>query len=99
MLQRQATQILERRFQSAGNGIADVARNQYAASNGFAFQPRRHVDTVAIKVVAIDNEVSEVQPHTEHKCSICNCVAVGLGHGLLELDGCAQRIDRTREFN
>ena len=94
-----AAQILERRLHSPGNGIADVARNQDAACWRFAFQPRRHVDAVAIEVVAVDDQVSQVQAHAEHERGVRWLVAVGLGHGLLELDGGAQRIDRAGELD
>ena len=99
VLQRQATQILERRFHSPGNGIADVARNQDAACRRFPFQPRRHVDAVAIEVVAVDDQVAQVQAHAEHESSIGRLVAVGLGHGLLKLDGGAQRINCAGELD
>ena len=71
----------------------DVARNQDAACRSFPFQSRRHVDAVAIEVCAVDDQVSQVQTHAEHESGIRRLVAVGLGHGLLKLDGRAQRVD------
>ena len=64
-----------------------------------AFQPRGNVDAVAVEIVAIDDQVAQVQAHAEHKRSVCRLVAVGLGHGLLKLDGGAQRIDCAGELD
>jgi hypothetical protein len=87
VLQRKAAQILESRFHSSGNGIADVARNQDAACRSFPFQSRRHVDAVTVEVFAVDDQVSQVQTHAKHESGIRRLVAVGLGHSLLKLDG------------
>ena len=40
-----------------------------------------------------------MQAHTEHESGICWLVAVGLGHGLLELDGGTQRINGAGELD
>lgn len=60
VLQRQATQILERRFHSTGNGISDVTRNQDAACWRFHFQPRGNVDAIPVKIVTVDDQVAQV---------------------------------------
>ena len=38
-------------------------------------------------------QVAEMQPDPEHDASVVGLVPVGVGQGLLELDGGAQRID------
>ena len=86
-------------FNRPVNGIVDVARNQDAACWRFPFQPRRHVDAVAIEVVAIDDQVAQVQAHAEHKSGASRLVDVGLGHGLLKLDSGAQRINGAGELD
>ena len=70
-----------------------------AACRSFPFQPRRYVHAVAIEIVTIDDQVAQVQAHTEHESSISRLVAVGLGHALLKLDSGAQRIDGAGELD
>ena len=65
----------------------------------FRLQPRRDVHAVAIEIVAIDDQVAEVQADPEHDGGVLGLVPVGLGHGLLELDGRAQRIDGAGELD
>ena len=98
VLQRKAPQILERRLHAPGNGITDVARNQDTACRPFAFQPCRHVDAVAIEVVAVHDQVPQVQPDAEHESSVHGSAGIGLDHSLLKLDGGSQRINCTGEL-
>ena len=86
-------------FQPPGNGITDVREITMPPAGASASKPRRHVHAVAIEVVAIDDQVAQVQAHPEHKRSVLRLVAVGLGHGLLELDGGAQRIHGAGELD
>ena len=65
----------------------------------FPFQPRRHVDAVAIEVITVDDQVAQVQAYSEHKSVICRLVAVGGCHGLLELNGCRQCVDGAAELD
>jgi hypothetical protein len=58
-----------------------------------ADRPGRHVNAIAIQIVAIDDQVAEVQTDPEHDGSIVWLVPVGLGHGLLELNGSGRRTD------
>src|SRR5215471_2757344 len=99
VLQRQATQILERRFHSPGNGIADAARNQDAASRSLRLKAGGDVHAISIEVVTIDDQVAQVQAHTEHKQTVCRLVAVGLGHSLLKRNRGTQRINRTAKLD
>ena len=75
------------------------ARNHDAARRRFRLQPRRDVHAIAVEIVAIDDQVAEVQADAEHDGGVLGLVPVGLGHGLLELDGGAQRIDGAGELD
>src|SRR5688572_27215419 len=99
VLQRQSAQILERRLHSPGNGIANVARNQDAACRRFAFQPCRHIDAVAIEVVAVYDQVSQVQTDAEYERSVWRLAAVRLDHCLLNFDRCRQGIDSAGKLD
>jgi hypothetical protein len=77
----------------------DRTRDYNAACRSFRLQARRYVDAVAIKVVAVDDQVAQVQADPEHNAHVLGLVAIGLGHGLLEFYGGAERIDRTWELD
>ena len=47
-----------------------VARDHDAASRRLCFQPRRNVHTIAIEVVAIDDQVAEMQADPKHKSAV-----------------------------
>ena len=85
-------------FNRPVNSFVDRARNHNAASRRFRFQAGGDVHAVSVKIITIDDQVAQVQAHTEHKRSICGLVAVGLGHGLLKLDSGAQRINCAGEL-
>ncbi len=65
----------------------------------FRLQPGRHVHAIAVEIVAVDDQVAEVQADPEHDGGVLGLVAIGVGHGLLELDGRAQRIDRAGKLD
>ena len=65
----------------------------------FRLEARRHVHAVTVEVVAFDDQIAEVQADPEHNARVFRLVAVGLGHGLLEFDGGAKRIDSTWELD
>src|ERR1044072_5995081 len=58
-----------------------------------------NVDTIAIQVVAVYDQIAQVQAHAEYKRSIGRLVSVDLGHGLLDLNGSTQRIPCARELD
>ena len=66
VLEGEAAQIVERRLQPACHGFMDVARDHDAASRRFRLQPRRDVHAIAVEIVAIDDQVAEVQADAEH---------------------------------
>ena len=55
---------------TACDGIVHVTRNHDAARRRFRLQPCRHVHAIAIKIVAIDDQVAEVQADAEHDGSV-----------------------------
>ena len=58
--------VIERRLQPAGDRVMDVARDHDAARRRFGLQPRRDVHAIAVEVVAIDDQVAEMQADAEH---------------------------------
>ena len=99
VLKREAPEVVELRLDPVADEIMHCARDHDATRRRFALQPRRHVDAIAVEVVAVDDQVAQVQADAEHNGSILGLILVGLGHGLLELDGGAQRINRAGELD
>jgi hypothetical protein len=58
-----------------------------------------HVDAVAIKVVALDDHVAEIDADAPFDAIVRRDTRVTLGHYLLHLDGAAHRIDDTGKFH
>src|SRR5262245_47536568 len=90
---------LKSRLHPARHGFMDRTRYEYAASRSFRLKAGGDVHAIPVEVVTLDDQVAQVKAHTEHKRSICWLVAIGLGHGLLKLDGGAQRIDCAGELD
>ena len=91
-------EIVERGLEPARDRVVHVTRDHDAAGRRFRLQPGRDVHAVAVEIVAIDDQVAEMQADPEHDGGVLGLVPVGLGHGLLELDGRAQRIHGAGEL-
>ncbi len=74
------------------------ARNHDAAGGCFGLQPRGDVDTVAVEVVTVDDQIAQVQSDAEDDGRVFGLVPVGLGHGLLEFDNRAEGVYCAREL-
>jgi hypothetical protein len=59
---------------------------------GRGLKPRGHIHIVAIDVVAVDDDIAQVKADPEHDGF--GLVAIGLGHGLLEVYGRGECITR-----
>jgi hypothetical protein len=99
VVQRKATQILKRCLQPARHGFMDRTRYYNAASRSFPLKAGGDVHAISVKIITIDDQVAQVQPHTEDECSVFRHVVVGLSHSLLKLNGGAQRIDCAAELD
>jgi hypothetical protein len=74
-------------------------RDHDAAGWRFGLQTCCDVDPIAVKVFAIDDQVAKMKPDPEHDGSVLSLMPIGLGHDLLELNGCTDLIYRTGELN
>jgi len=87
----------------ASNRPATASRTfpeiKYSARWRFPFQPSCYVDAIPIQVVAVHDQVAQVQAHAEHQRRVCRLVMVRVRHGLLEFDGGAQGIDGAGELD
>ena len=80
---------------AAGLGQHRV-RDADAAGLGHGFEPRGDVDAVAMNVVAVDDDVAEIDPDAPIRCGLGRRV---LGHRRLPLDRAAHRVDDAGELD
>ena len=66
---------------------------------GQAFQPRRDIDAVAIDVVALDDDVAEIDADAELDARCPPARRVALGHLALHVDRAAHRVDDAGELD
>ena len=59
---------------------------------------RRNVDAIAQEVIALDNDVAEVDTHAEVHTAIIGQLAVALLEILLDFDGAAHSLDGASEL-
>jgi hypothetical protein len=95
VLERQASEVAEIRLEPAGDSIVNVAGDHDFSSRSLALQASGDVHTIAIEVVALDDQVAQMQADAKHDPGLFGLLPVGLGHGLLKLDGGTQRIHGT----
>ena len=77
--------------------IVDLARDQHAAGLGEPLQPGRDVDAVAIDVIAVDDDIADIDPDAEHEALVGQCSSAS--HGFLDRDGAAHGVDRAGELD
>jgi len=79
--------------------VAHRRRDADAAQLGDIFKPRRDVDAVAIDVVAIDNDIADIDPHAKFDAPIGDNLLIANGHAALHIDGTTHRIDDRGELD
>ena len=87
VLEPQCPKIVKCRFKPTRDSIVHVARYDDPARRRFRLQPGRHIHAVPIKVVAVHDQIAEMQANPEHNAGVLGLLAVCLAHRLLELDG------------
>src|SRR5262249_2404187 len=70
-----------------------------SAGLGQRLQTGCEVDAIAIKVAALDDDVTEIDADAQHDALVVRLADPGLGHPFLQLDGAANRIDRAGELD
>ena len=70
-------------------------RSADAARLRNAFKARRYVDPIAKDIVAINNNVADIDANTELDLLVRRYFGISLWHGALNLDGTTNRIDRA----
>src|SRR5262249_777048 len=78
--------------------VTHYGRNTDPARLGQRFQPCRDIDTVSVDVVAINDDVTDVDPNAKRHLAICGYAGVALGHPPLHVNRAANRIDHAWEL-
>ena len=92
-------QMLEVEVQLALDLVVDVARDADPAGLGQALQTGGDVHAVAVDVVALDDDVADVDADPIENLTVLGHACVALPHGALELDGEAHRVDDAGELH
>ena len=74
------------RVDPAAHVVVGCARDQHAAGLANALQPRRDIDAVAENVVALDQDVAEIDADAIDDALVFRRPGVALGHQLLDRD-------------
>jgi hypothetical protein len=93
------TQILKAKRQPVANLIMNRIGNEHPAGIGQGFDPCRDVDAIAVKVVALDDHVAEIDADAQLDAALCRDPSVPLGHHLLHRDCAAHRVDDAGKFH
>ena len=91
-------QILERQIKAIAHLLVNASRNANPARLREAFQPRRHVDPVAVDIIAVDHHVAQIDPDAELNALVFRKIGVAFGYGSLCLCGSTNRIDDACEL-
>src|SRR5690348_6119884 len=91
-------EILERIRKLVANLVAHDTRDADAARLSQCLQPRSNVDAITVDVVAITDNVAEVDPDTEDDPLVLRGLSIAIDHSPLQLDGAADRVDDAGEF-
>ena len=98
VLEALLTQLGELDRDLAANLIVGGRRDADATGRRDALKPRCDVDTVPENVVALDQDVSEIDPDPEEQPAIKGHPFVPLSHHGLHRDRTLDRIDHRRKF-
>ena len=75
--------------------VANGARDADTPRFGQAFQPRSHVDAIAVDVVALNDDVAEVDTDAKLDTSRFGNLGIARGHALLDVHGALHRFHDT----
>jgi hypothetical protein len=91
--------ILEREIELVAHLVTYDAIDADPARLGQSFESRRDVNTIAIDVAAVLDDVAEIDPDTELDAPLLRLSGVTLGHLVLNFNGATYRIDNAGELN
>src|SRR5215831_14177928 len=90
---------MQRDLEPPSDGLPHGARNNDPTCRCLGLQPGRHIYSVAVDVVALDDNIAEVKADPEHDGLIVGLAAICLDHRLLEFYGRGERVHGAGELN
>ena len=99
VLQRLLAHVFEGKVEPIADVVAHRAGDGDAAGRGDAFQPRRHIHAVAENVVALDDDVADIDADAELNAAAFRNISVALAHLALDFGGAGNRIHHARELD
>jgi prevent-host-death family protein len=90
--------ILERVGQLVANVVAHRPRNADAAGLGQCFEARGDIDAVAEDVVAVRDDIAEVDADAQPDAPLVGQIGLAVEHASLHLGGTAHRVDDAGEL-
>jgi hypothetical protein len=99
ILQHLLTGVLDIEGHFAADVIDDGLGDADTARLSKSFKPSRDVHAIAVDVVAVDDDVAEVDAHAEFDAGSFRHFCISLGHSVLDLYGAAQGIHDTGKLD
>ncbi len=99
VFERLLADVLEGAIETPFDLVAHDRRNTDPARLGQGFETCRDIDPVAKDIVAVLDDVAEVDPHAEEDSPRLGYARVAFGHPLLHLERAAHRIDDAPELD
>ena len=90
---------IERQAELSLHVIVGGAGDQHAAGLAELLEPRGDVDGVAEHVVAVDDDVAEIDADAEHEQARRRGIRLRVGELLLDGDGAGDRVDHRAELD
>jgi hypothetical protein len=91
--------ILEGKIELVAHLVAYDAIDANPTRLGQTLESRRDVNTIAVDVATVLDDVADINPNTELDAPLLRHSGVAFGHLVLNLDGAAHRVDNTGELN
>jgi hypothetical protein len=90
--------ILESEIELVAHLVAHDPADANAAGIRQGFEAGGDIDTVAVDVVLVDNDVAEIDPDAEPDAAVLGHAGFAIYHCPLQLGGTADRVHDAREF-
>src|SRR5438270_13272470 len=84
--------------QGSRSPIWSRTRDADAARRRQCLQPRGDVDAVAVNILAVGDDVAEIDPDAKAKAPLLGEIQIAVGHRALNFGGAAHRVDHAGEF-
>ena len=99
VLQHLLAGILEGEVEPTADIVTHRARNSDAARLGDALDARGDIDSIAVNVVVLDNDVAEIDADAEFDAPVLGHIGIPLAHFPLDFGGAGDRVHHARKLD